>query len=458
MSQKTNEEKKVHFVSLGCPKNLVDSEIMLGHLMKEGYEVVEDPEQAGTVVVNTCGFIDDAKQESVSKIIESAKMKEEGGLQKLVVAGCLTQRYKNELVKELPEVDAFVGSGEFQNISNILKSDLKEKKDFFHLPTYLQQEETPRVNSGPFYRAYLKISEGCKKRCAFCAIPLIRGNLQSRKLESIVAEAKLLVAGGVREIIVISHDFTDFGWDLKKQNSEAKESPVELLRALSDIEGLDWIRVLYLYPDGVTPELLKLIKERKNLVNYFDIPLQHINDAMLKSMNRRMTRVEIEEALQLIRTEIPDAVIRTQFIVGFPGETEEQFQELMDFVEEQAFDRVGCFIYSPEENTKGGRMENQIDDETKQRRHDELMEMQQEISREKHEAFVGKTVQVLVEGLSEETELLLQGRTSQQAPDIDGVVYINDGTAEVGDIVDVEITESMDYDLVGFIKSPEMTH
>lgn len=448
-----NSEKNVHFVSLGCPKNLVDSEIMLGKMMKDGYQVVEDAEEAGTVVVNTCGFIDSAKQESVSKILEAADLKENGGLKKLVVTGCLTQRYKDELVKELPEVDVFIGSGEFQNITDILKKDDDEKKDFFHLPTYLQEADTPRVNSGPFYRAYLKISEGCKKRCAFCAIPLIRGNLQSRKIDSIVSEAKLLVASGVKEIIVISHDFTDFGWDLKKKDETAKESPTELLRALSDVEGLEWIRVLYLYPDGVTREMLQLIKERDNLVNYFDIPLQHINNDMLKSMNRRMTREEIADVLAMIREEIPDAVIRTQFIVGFPGESEEQFEELKQFIEEQRFDRVGCFKYSPEENTKGGKMGNQLDDETKDRRHDELMELQQEISRDKHAAFIGKTVQVLVEGESEESELLLQGRMSQQAPEIDGIVYINEGTADVGDIVDVEITDSHDYDLVGFVKS-----
>ena len=307
------------------------------------------------------------------------------------------------------------------------------------------------MNSGPFYRAYLKISEGCKKRCAFCAIPLIRGNLQSRKIESIVNEAKLLVASGVREIIVISHDFTDFGWDLRKKNKQAVESPYELLKALSDVDGLDWIRVLYLYPDGVDRKLLKLIHSRPNLVNYFDIPLQHINNQMLKSMNRRMTREEISEVLQTIREEVPDAVIRTQFIVGFPGETDEQFEELLEFVREQRFDRVGCFMYSPEEDTKAGTMSDQLDEETKQKRHDRLMETQMLISREKHQAFIGKTVDVLVEGLSEETDLLLQGRMSQQAPEIDGIVYINDGTAKVGDIVKVRITESMDYDLVGEI-------
>ncbi len=445
--------KKVHFISLGCPKNLVDTEMMLGSLMSDGYQVVEDAEGADTVVVNTCGFIEASKKESIDKILEMGDLKEGGQLKNLVVAGCLTQRYKEELVESLPEADIFIGSGEFQNLARILKD--KEagstRKSFFDLPTYLQEDKTPRVNSQPRHRAYLKISEGCKKRCAFCAIPLIRGNLQSRKLESIVSEAKLLVAGGVKELIVVSHDFTDFGWDLRRKSGEAKESPYELLKALSDHSGAKWIRVLYLYPDGIDDRMIELFKERENLVNYFDMPLQHINDQMLKSMNRRMTRKEVEEAIGKIRKEIPDAVIRTQFIVGFPGETEEQFQELLEFVKENEFDRVGCFIYSPEENTKAGSMPDQIPDEIKQRRHDELMEAQMEISRKKHKAYVGKTIDVMVEGYSEETELLLVGRNSQQAPEIDGVTYINDGQAKMGEIVKVQITDSMDYDLIGSI-------
>jgi ribosomal protein S12 methylthiotransferase len=446
-------EKKVHFVSLGCPKNLVDSEIMLGTLMKSGHQVTDIAADADTIVVNTCGFIEDAKRESIQKILEMAAYKETGQLKKLVVAGCLTQRYKDELVEGMPEADLFIGSGEFQNIDKILSESGQgnKQKKFFNLPTYLQEESSPRVNSQPFYRAYLKISEGCMKRCAFCAIPHIRGDLQSRRLPNIVNEAKLLVAGGVRELNVISHDFTDFGRDLYRRDKTATESPVELLRALSDVAGLDWIRVLYLYPDGVTPELIQLIKSRVNLVKYFDMPLQHINNEMLKRMNRRMTREKISEVLSLIRTEIPEAVIRTQFIVGFPGETEEHFQELLAFIEEQRFDRVGCFQYSPEENTKGGTMDDQVDAETKQRRHDELMGLQMEISRNKHKAFIGRVVPVIVEGESEETELLLQGRMSQQAPDIDGVVYINEGAAEVGQIVHVRVSESLDYDLVGSI-------
>jgi ribosomal protein S12 methylthiotransferase len=307
------------------------------------------------------------------------------------------------------------------------------------------------VNSQPRHRAYLKISEGCKKRCAFCAIPMIRGNLQSRSLSGILSEAKLLVAGGVKELIVISHDFTDFGWDLRRHNASAKESPDELLRVLADESGAEWIRVLYLYPDGVSDRTLDLIRSRRNLVKYFDMPLQHINDGMLKSMNRRMTRQKIEETIHALRDRIPEATLRTQFIVGYPGETEAQFEELLRFVEEMRFDRVGCFMYSQEEGTKAGTLPDQIDTATKQRRHDTLMELQQDISRRKHREFIGKTLQVLVEGFSEETDLLLVGRHSQQAPDIDGVTYINDGEAKVGDLVQVRITDAMDYDLVGGI-------
>lgn len=453
MKTSTENNKKVHFISLGCPKNLVDSEIMAGTLMKDGFSVVAEAEEAHTVVVNTCGFIEDSKKESIQRILDMAQLKEEGKIKKIVVAGCLTQRYKQDLVDGLPEADLFVGSGEFQNIAKILKSHEAgaTQRTFFNLPTYLQEDSTPRVNSQPGHRAYLKISEGCMKRCAFCAIPLIRGNLQSRKIENIVSEAKLLAAGGVKELIIISHDFTDYGWDLKRKDPSAIESPVELLRQLADIEGIKWIRLLYLYPDGITPEMIDLIKNNPKFVKYFDMPLQHINNEVLKRMNRKMTREEISTALSLIRREIPDAVIRTQFIVGFPGETQEHFEELLQFVAEQKFDRVGCFKYSPEENTPGGKMDQQVDEDIKQFRFEALMEVQQNISRDKHRAFIGKTIEVVVEGLSEETDLLLQGRMSQQAPDIDGVVLINDGQAKVGQFVQVKVTDSMEYDLIGEI-------
>jgi ribosomal protein S12 methylthiotransferase len=445
--------KTVHFISLGCPKNLVDSEIMAGTLMKQGYEIVGEANDADTVVVNTCGFIDDSKRESIQKVLQMSELKGDGGIRRLVVAGCLTQRYKDDLVEGLPEADLFIGSGEFQNIGEILKKHDEgiKTKTYFHFPTYLQEENTPRINSQPRHRAYIKISEGCLKRCAFCAIPLIRGNLQSRKLESIVNEAKLLAKDGVKELIIISHDFTDYGWDLRKKNPEAKENPVELLRVLAEVDGIEWVRVLYLYPDGITTEMIELIKNSKKLVKYFDMPLQHINDEMLKQMNRKMTKAEIVNVLNLIHSEIPEAVIRTQFIVGYPGETEEQFEEVLEFMKNHRFDRVGSFKYSPEDNTPAGKKENQIDDEIKEQRFDRLMTLQQDISREKHEAMIGSVVDVIIEGHSEETELLLQGRTSQQAPDIDGVVLINDGQAKVGEIVKVKITENMEYDLIGHI-------
>lgn len=446
--------KKVHFISLGCPKNLVDSEIMAGTLMQKGYSIAGEAEDVDTVIVNTCGFIEDSKKESIQRILEMGELKKEGKIKKLVVAGCLTQRYKNDLVEGLPEADLFVGSGEFQNIADILKNheEGNKQKTFFNLPTFLQQDATPRVNSQPKHRAYLKISEGCLKRCSFCAIPLIRGNLQSRSLQNIVSEAKLLALGGVKELIIISHDFTDYGYDLRRKNPEtAVESPYTLLKALSEIEGIKWIRLLYLYPDGLSDEVLDLMAQNDKFVKYFDMPLQHINNGMLKAMNRKMTKEEILEVLKKIKTKIPDAVIRTQFIVGFPGETNEQFEEILELLVDQEFDRVGCFKYSPEENTPGAKMQPQIDEETKEFRYNAVMSVQQKISRRRHKSLVGKTLEVLVEGFSEETDLLLQGRSSGQAPEIDGVVYINEGEAQPGQFVKVKVTKSMDYDLVGSI-------
>lgn len=452
---KNSPTHKVHMISLGCPKNLVDSEMMLGSLMKDGYQMTDGCEDAETIIVNTCSFIDEAKTESISKILEAAEYKQTGKLKNLVVTGCLPQRYKDQIVNDLPEVDLFIGSGEFQKITSILKARESgvEEKQYFNLPTYLQEENTPRVNSEPFYRAYLKISEGCLKRCSFCAIPKIRGNLQSRRISAIVNEAKLLVAGGVREINVISHDFTDYGWDLRRQDPSITDSPFELLKALSDVKGLDWIRLLYLYPDGLDNDVLELMKERKNLVKYFDMPLQHISNNMLKVMNRKMTRAEIETTLNNIRRLMPEAVIRTQFIVGFPGETEEDFNELLEFVKEQKFDRVGCFQYSPQEGTAGAKMEQTVSEEDKEKRFHALMKAQNSISKKIHKKYIGQTVQVIIDGESEETELLLQGRTSQQAPGIDGVVLINEGAGDVGQIVNVKITSSHDYDLVGHIVS-----
>jgi ribosomal protein S12 methylthiotransferase len=452
----TKPDKFVHFVSLGCPKNLVDSEIMLGHLMGAQYKITQKPEEADAIIVNTCGFIESAKQESISTILEMAEYKTKGKPHmKLVVAGCLTQRYKDQLVEGLPEADLFIGTGEFNKITEILDETdkLKAQKTFFNLPTYLQQENSPRVNTQPFYTSYLKIAEGCLKRCAFCAIPKIKGNLQSRTLNSIIKEAEHLVSTGVREVNVVSHDFTDFGWDLKRRDVNAVESPVALLDKLSQVKGLDWIRVLYLYPDGITPEMVHLIKTRDNLAKYFDMPLQHAADSVLKRMNRKMTQAEIKDSLDLIRTEIPDAVIRTQFIVGFPGETEAEFEELLRFVEEQRFDRVGCFEYSPEDITAAGKMPDQVDEKIKRRRRDRLMKLQADISRDMHLKQVGKVVPVLIEGFSEETDLLLKGRTQQQAPEIDGVVLITSGDAKVGEIVNVRITDAHDYDLVGEICS-----
>ena len=445
--------KKVHLISLGCPKNLVDSEIIAGTLLQDGYEICNDADAADTVVINTCGFIEESKKESIQRIIEMGDLKAQGKINRLVVAGCLTQRYKNDLVDDLPEADLFVGSGEFQNISQILKSHDQgsKQKTFFNLPTYLQQENTPRVNSQPGFRAYLKISEGCMKRCAFCAIPLIRGNLQSRTIRQIVNEAKLLALGGVKELIVISHDFTDYGWDLRRKDSTSNDSPIELLKALGEVDGIEWIRLLYLYPDGITQEMLELFQSNKKFCRYFDMPLQHISDSVLKAMNRKMTKAEITGVLDMIRSHLPDAIIRTQFIVGFPGETEKDFEELLQFVSDQKFDRVGSFQYSIEENTPGAKMPNQVSDELKAFRQDALMSVQQKISLEKNRSIIGRTFYAMVEGLSTETDLLLQARTQGQAPEIDGVTLINEGEADVGDIVQIEVVGAMEYDLIARI-------
>ncbi len=445
--------KTFNVVSLGCPKNLVDSEIMAASLLQNGYEMVQDENAAETVIVNTCGFIEESKTESIQKILELSELKKTGKLKNLVVAGCLAQRYKDDLVEGLPEADLFIGSGQFQQISEILKgkSEGKKQKTFFNLPTFLQEETTPRINSQLKHRAYLKISEGCLKRCAFCAIPLIRGNLQSRNLQNIVNEAKLLAAGGVKELLVISHDFTDFGWDLRKKNPAATEAPAELLRQLCKVDGIDWIRVLYLYPDGLTDDVLEVFATEEKMTPYFDMPLQHINNEMLKKMNRKMRREDIEVVLANIRKKIPNACIRTQFIVGFPGETQEQFEEVLNFMTEQEFDRVGCFKYSPEEGTAGGRMEQTVSEEDKDLRWNAVMQVAQKISQQKLRKLVGTTQKVLVEGFSEESELLLQGRLSTQAPDIDGVVLINAGVAKFGTYANVKIKKSMEYDLIGEI-------
>ncbi len=447
------QKEKVHMISLGCPKNLVDAEMMLGGLEKDSYEVSQEAEAADTIIVNTCSFIEESRKESIQTILEMAELKKQDANKKLIVSGCLPQRYKEDLVEDLPEVDLFIGSGEFQNVSKILREHRagKEQKTFFHLPTFLQKEDTPRVISGPKHRAFLKISEGCKKRCAFCAIPKIRGNLQSRKIEGIVSEAKLLAASGVRELIIVSHDFTDYGWDIRRNDAQRNDNNVDLLKALDEVEGIKWIRIMYLYPDGISKEFLELVKTSNKILPYFDMPLQHISDPMLKAMNRKMKKAKILERLSWIREALPDAVIRTQFIVGFPGETKEDFEELLSFIKDFRFDRVGCFKYSPEEKTAAYRMNNQVAEDIKEDRYQELMSTQLMISRQMHQRFVGRTIEVLVEGYSEESDLLLQGRMAGQAHEIDGLVYINDGAANVGDFVQVKITDSHDYDLVGHI-------
>jgi ribosomal protein S12 methylthiotransferase len=446
-------DTKVHLISLGCPKNLVDSEMIAGSVSEKGYKMMGSPEEADTVIINTCGFIEESKKESIQTILQMAQLKEQGRIRNLVVAGCLTQRYKDSLVEDLPEVDLFVGTGEFHRMGTILDdfSLGKAKRTYFNLPTFLQDEKSIRLNSQPRHRAYLKISEGCLKRCTFCAIPLIRGNLQSRELKNVLSEARLLAQSGVKELIVVSHDFTDYGWDLRKKDARDTTSPINLLEGLAKIEELKWIRLMYLYPDRITEDVIELIASNPKFCKYFDMPLQHINDEILKRMNRKMTKKAVESMIINIRKKVPAAVIRTQFIVGFPGETREQFEEILEFITKYELDHVGCFKYSLEEGTLGAKMDGQICEEEKEQRYAAVMEIQQNISRKRNRARIGQIFEVVVEGFSEETDLLLQGRYAGQAPEIDGVILINDGEAKVGDFVKVEITDAMEYDLIGRI-------
>lgn len=437
------QEKTIFFQSLGCVKNLVDAEVMLGITQKNQYHFVDEPERAEVIVVNTCSFINDSKRESIDAILEMAEHKKSGTCKKLIVTGCLAQRYKPDLKVSFPEVDAFVGTGQYHKILEFI--DGKKEDDFeFRHPKYLHNENTPRINTQPFFRAYLKVSEGCIKGCAFCIIPRIRGTLRSRTIPSLVEEAKRLVATGVVELNLIAQDLTDYGRDLNDGTDL-----VQLLKALVKIEGLEWIRMLYLYPDEMSDDLIELIATEPKICKYIDTPVQHINDRMLKLMNRKVRGEQIRERLSKLRTRIPEVSIRSTVIVGYPGETEEEFNQLVSFVSEAKFDHLGVFSYSHEENTASYLLPNQLDDETKQARRERLMAVQMEISAKNLKEKLGRTVPVLVEGLSDESEFLLKGRHAGQAPDIDGYVLIRSGDLKVGQIHNVRLERSMEYDFIG---------
>jgi len=440
--------KNLYMVSLGCPKNLVDSEVMLALLEAAGYQVCQEPDQADLLLVNTCGFIQPAVEEAIDEIILLGQYKDKKPGVKLVVTGCLVQRYDKELPKEFPEVDLFVGVDGFHHIASLV-ADLDKQHNRLIVPAsrFLMNSAMPRKVSTPPHRAYLKISEGCSNRCSYCLIPSIRGPLRSRPMADLAREAAILAESGVRELTLVGQDVTAYGIDLgsKKANLPA------LITTLLDSCHADWIRLLYLYPNRISNDLLALMADEERLLNYLDIPLQHISSRVLKKMKRPFTGRQVHELLERIRAKVPDAAIRTTFIVGFPGETDQDVEELAGFLKTYRLNNVGIFTYSNEEGCAAEHYAEQCAEEIKQQRYDYLMELQSQISLEKNRELVGRTIPVLVEGFSQETDLLLEGRARFQAPEIDGCVYITDGQCAAGEIVMVKITEAHPYDLVGVI-------
>ncbi len=439
--------KKVSLVSLGCSKNLVDAEQMLGILEENGFEIVTDEEDADIMIVNTCAFIDAAKQESIDCILEHARYKENDKNRILVVTGCMSQRYKEELLQELPEVDIAVGTNEFHKIAEILKNHIDGNAELYCGDEYADCGNLKRVVTTPPYIAYLKIAEGCDNHCTYCVIPSIRGKYRSRSIEEIVSEANELVKGGAKELIVIAQDTTRYGIDLYGEYKLP-----QLLNELCKIDGAEWIRIHYCYPELISDELIEVIASQKKICNYLDIPIQHCNDKILKLMDRRTNKAEIIALIKKLRKRIPDITIRTSLIVGFPSETEEQFNELRDFVCDIEFDRLGVFAYSCEEGTPASRMENQIEDEEKRLRQEAIMVDQAEVSEKLNSQKCGKTYRVLVEGYD---NIIKQyyGRTYADSEEIDGKVFFTSSVKfSDGDFADVEITDYMEYDLYGIAK------
>ncbi len=445
--------KKVHMISLGCPKNRVDSEVMVGLIQGDGeFDMVADADQADIVVVNTCGFIDDAKEESINTILEMVERKNVGLLDKVVVTGCLSQRYSGDLEQEIPEVDAILGTKTFTAINDALKGDLAEKT-YIQPGSFIMDHEVARTNTVRGGTAYLKIAEGCSRSCSYCIIPKIRGTQNSRTISDVVSEAKRLGKSGVKEVILVAQDMTSYGIDLDPKHN--RDYLVRLLRQLdAEATDIDWVRLLYMYPWNFTDELLDIMQADNRILPYVDMPLQHVNQRILKSMRRNIQRDRQMELIDRLRA-VDDLVLRTTFIVGYPGETDAEFQELYDWVEEVRFDRVGVFTYSPEEGTPAAQMGDQLPEEVKIARRDALMELQRQISLEKNEEWIGYTTEVIVDGVSEQHEAVLEGRHYGQAPDIDGVVYLSfDYGGDMptpGDIVEVEIQQATDYDLAGVV-------
>jgi ribosomal protein S12 methylthiotransferase len=445
-----SKKPKVGFVSLGCPKNLVDSEVMLGTLAGKGYSITAHKEDADVIVVNTCGFIDTAKKESIDTILEMAQLKTDGQCKKLVVAGCLAERYRSEIQKEIPEIDFIFGPDELGRILEAVRIDEElpvPDVSIDALYTSTEVPTIPRILTTPSYMAYLKISEGCDHVCTFCAIPGFRGKFRSRTIADLVTESRRLAEQDVREIVIVSQDTMAYGKDLGISNGITK-----LLRELVRIDGLEWVRFLYCYPNMVSDELVRLVADEERLCKYFDIPYQHASRAILERMLRGGNRDMYERQVDGIRRLIPDAGLRTSFITGFPGETDEDFGEMMLFIRNVRFDNVGVFLYSDEERTAAFDLDKKVHRRTAEKRRNQLMKEQSKISSNKLRSMVGKTVRVLLEGPSSESDLLLQGRMETQAPDIDGHVLINDAGDRVpvaGEFYQVEITESLEYDLIG---------
>lgn len=443
---------KLALISLGCSKNLVDSEHYLGILSKrKNMELTSEVADADIIIVNTCGFIGDAKRESIETILEAGELKKNGKLKKLIVAGCLAQKYSGEILKEMPEVDAVIGTGDIDKIESLVDDILDDKKvvETSHID-FLANAETERIRTTAPHTAYLKISEGCNRSCTYCIIPQMRGKLRSRTIEDIVKEAKDMVASGVREINLLAQETTEYGIDIY-----GEEKLSALMRELCKIDGLKWIRSYYMHPSHITDELIQTIKEEEKICKYFDVPIQHVSDEILRNMARAKSGEEVKDVLKRIRKAIPDATIRTTLIVGFPGETEENFQELRDFVEEFKFDYAGVFKYSREEDTVAYRLPNQVDEDVKERRYAELVNLQSEIAEKKNRQLLGQVVDVMIDGVSSESEYLLEGRTRGQALEIDGKVLTTDGTAKPGEIVKVKLEQNFDYDFIGPIVENE---
>lgn len=437
----------VLFVSLGCDKNLVDTEVMLGLLAAKGHQMIDDETQADVIVINTCCFINDAKEESIQTILEMAELKKEGRLKALIVTGCLAQRYKNEIIEEIPEVDAVLGTTSYDKITEAIDEALKghvtiEMQDIDALP----EVDTKRLVTTGGYFAYLKIAEGCDKHCTYCIIPKIRGNFRSVPMEKLIREAQELADQGVKELILVAQETTLYGKDLYGEKSLPK-----LLKELCKISGIQWIRILYCYPEEITDELIQVMKEEKKICHYLDLPIQHASNEILKRMGRRTSKEQLIEIIGKLRKEIPDIALRTTLITGFPGETKEQHEELMDFVDEMEFDRLGVFTYSPEEDTPAATMDGQIEESVKEDRQAELMELQQDIAFDLAEDMIGREVLVMIEGKVADENAYV-GRTYKDAPNVDGLIFVNtDEELMSGDFAKVKVTGALEYDLIGEI-------